>query len=231
MVVRSDGAVTAPAVKSDVNALLSELRGLPHVATVDNPYTTPGGISQDGQTLIARLNLDVVNPVDMPVDDTQKLLDAADAAEHPGLDIALDGQTIQQAEQAEIGSEAIALVIAALILLVTFGTIVAAGLPLVVALAGLAVSGTLTGLIAALTDVPDWSTSLATMMGIALGIDFTLLVVTRFREWRAVGLEPEAATVASLDTAGRACSSPAARSSSACSACSRWACPTCAALH
>jgi RND superfamily putative drug exporter len=98
----------------------------------------------------------------------------------------------------------IALVIAALILLVTFGTVVAAGLPLGVALAGLAVSGTLTGVIAAVTDVPDWSTALATMMGIALGIDYTLLLITRFREWRAVGLEPGAATVATLDTAGRA---------------------------
>ena len=204
VVVRSDGAVTTPAVKSDVNALLNELRGLPHVATVDNPYTTPGGISQDGQTLIARLNLDVVNPVDMPVSDTDQLLAAAHDAERPGLEIALGGQTIQQAEQAEIGSETIALVVAALILLVTFGTVVAAGLPLGVALAGLAVSGTLTGVIAALTDVPDWSTALATMMGIALGIDYSLLMVTRFREWRAVGLDPERATVATLDTAGRA---------------------------
>src|SRR5262245_8422583 len=204
VVVRSNDAVTSPGVKSDVTALLTELRGLPHVAAIDNPYATPGGISQDRHTLLAHLNLDVVNPVDMPVDDTKQLLAAADDAERPGLDVALGGQTVQQAEQAEIGSETIALIVAALILLVTFGTVVAAGLPLGVALAGLAVSSTLTGLIAAATDVPDWSTALATMMGIALGIDYTLLMVTRFREWRAVGLEPEAATVATLDTAGRA---------------------------
>jgi putative drug exporter of the RND superfamily len=204
VVVRADDAVTAPGVRSDVTAMLDELRGLPHVAAVDDPYTTPGGISEDGRTLIARLNLDVVNPVDMPIEDTDKLLAAADDAERPGLDVALGGQTIQQAEQEEVGSEMIALVVAALILLVTFGTVVSAGLPLGVALAGLAVSGTLTGVIAALTDVPDWSTALATMMGIALGIDYTLLMVTRFREWRAVGLDPEQSTVATLDTAGRA---------------------------
>jgi putative drug exporter of the RND superfamily len=204
VVVRANDAVTSPGVKSDVTALLTELRGLPHVAAIDNPYTTPGGISQDQRTLIARLNLDVVNPVDMPVEDTDQLLAAAHDAERPGLEVALGGQSIQQAEQAEIGSETIALVVAALILLVTFGTVVAAGLPLGVALAGLAVSGTLTGVIAALTDVPDWSTALATMMGIALGIDYSLLMITRFREWRAVGLEPEQATVATLDTAGRA---------------------------
>jgi putative drug exporter of the RND superfamily len=204
VVVRADQAVTDPAVRSDVTALIDELETLPHVAAVDDPYATPGSVSEDGRTLIARLNLDVVNPVDMPVEDTEQLLAAADAAERPGLEVALGGQSVQLAEEEEIGSEMIALVVAALILLVTFGTVVAAGLPLGVALAGLAVSGTLTGLIAAVTDVPDWSTALATMMGIALGIDYTLLMVTRFREWRAVGLEPEAATVATLDTAGRA---------------------------
>lgn len=181
IVVRADQPVTEAAVRSDVTDLLDELRGLPHVAAVDDPYTTPGGIAEDGQTLIARLNLDVVNPVDMPIEDTEEMLVAADAAQRPGLEVALGGQTIQQAEQSEIGSEMIALVVAALILLVTFGTVVAAGLPLGVALAGLAVSGTLTGVIAALTDVPDWSTALATMMGIALGIDYTLLLITRFR--------------------------------------------------
>ena len=61
----------------------------------------------------------------------------------------------------------------------------------------------LTGLIAALLPVPDWSTSLATMIGIGVGIDYALLMVTRFREWRAAGLDPENATVATLDTAGR----------------------------
>ena len=51
--------------------------------------------------------------------------------------------------------------------------------------------------------VPDWSTSLATMIGLGVGIDYALLMVTRFREWRAAGLDPERATVATLDTAGR----------------------------
>ncbi|MGH7481334.1 MAG: MMPL family transporter, partial [Longimicrobiales bacterium] len=133
IVVRADRPVTAAPVRSDVTALLDELRGLPHVAAVDDPYTTRGGIAEDGQTLIARLNLDVVNPVDMPVEDTEALLATADEAERSGLDVALGGETVRIAEQDEIGSEMIALVIAALILLVTFGTVVAAGLPLGVA--------------------------------------------------------------------------------------------------
>ncbi|MPZ62481.1 MAG: MMPL family transporter [Propionibacteriales bacterium] len=204
VVVQADGPVTDPAVRSDVSTLLEELSGLPQVAAVEAPYAVPGSISQDGQTLVSRINLDVTNPDDMPIGDTEELLAAADAADRPGLDIALGGQTIQLAEEGEVGSEGIALIAAALILLVTFGSVVAAGLPIGVAVSGLAVSATLTGLIAAVTDVPDWATALATMMGIALGIDYVLLMVTRFREWRAAGLDLEASTVATLDTAGRA---------------------------
>ncbi|HET9080926.1 MAG TPA: MMPL family transporter [Trebonia sp.] len=203
VVVRSDAGVTGPAVRSDVTALLRELGGMPHVAAVEDPYSTPGDISRDGKTLVSHLKLDVANPVDMPAADSKKLLGAAQAAERPGLDVALGGQTIRTAEQGAIGSEGIGIAAAAIILLLTFGTVVAAGLPILVAVAGLAVSSTLVGLVAAVVDVPDWSASLVAMMGIGIGIDYMLLMVTRFKEWREVGLDPQAATVATLDTAGR----------------------------
>jgi putative drug exporter of the RND superfamily len=204
VVIRAEAGVDDPAVQAEVAALLTELGSLPHVADVEDPYATPGGIAPDGQTLLSHLRLDVVNPVDMPIEDTEQLLAVAEAAEGPGFDVALGGFAIQLAEEGEIGSEGIAFVAAAVILLVTFGSVVAAGLPLTVAIAGLGVSAMLTGLIAAIVDVPDWTTALATMLGIALGIDYTLLMVTRFREWRSVGLDPGSATVATLDTAGRA---------------------------
>ncbi|GAA4703699.1 MMPL family transporter [Phytohabitans rumicis] len=204
VVVRANTPVTDVAVREEVAALLAKLAGLPHVAGVDDPYASPGGVSADGRTLLARLNLDVANPADMPVADTERLLGAAEEASRPGLEVALGGRSIQVAEGNEVGSEGIGLLVAAVILLVMFGTVVAAGLPLGVAIAGLAVSGTLTGLVAALLDVPDWAPVLASMLGIALGIDYALLMVTRFREWRAKGLNPEDATVATMDTAGRA---------------------------
>ena len=153
---------------------------------------------------MAHARLDVVNPPDMPVEDSQRLIDLADQATGPEITVALGGQSIAQAEQGAIGSEAIGITAAALILLVMFGSVVAAGLPIIVAVAGLAVSATLTTLLISFIDAPDWSTSLATMMGIGIGIDYALLMVTRFREWRAVGLDERAATVATLDTAGRA---------------------------
>jgi RND superfamily putative drug exporter len=202
VVVRADD-VTATDTRADVQALLADVATVPHVEAVSDPYGTPGGISPDGTIAVAQARLDVVNPVDMPVADSEELIALAEAAETDGFEVALGGQAIAQAEQGEVGSEGIGLAAAAIILLITFGSVVAAGLPILVAVAGLAVSSTLTGLVILAVDAPDWSTSLATMMSIGIGIDYVLLMVTRFREWRAAGLEPEAATVATLDTAGR----------------------------
>jgi putative drug exporter of the RND superfamily len=204
VVVRAPDGVDTPEVRGEVARLLDQIGSVAHVESVEDPYRTPGAISQDGTTLRATARLDVVNPVDMPVPASERMIEIAEGAARPGLDVALGGQTVTQGEAADIGSEAIGLAAAALILLITFGSVVAAGLPLLVAIAGLAVSSTLTGLLIAVIDAPDWSTSLATMMGIGIGVDYTLLMVTRFREWRAAGLDERAATVATLDTAGRA---------------------------
>jgi RND superfamily putative drug exporter len=203
VVVHSTGAVTSPAVQSAVTALLGQVSASNHVAGVASPYATPGSISPDGQTLVAHARLDVVNPIDMPKADSKHLLNLADKASTRGLEVSLSGQSIEQAEQGAIGSEGIGIAAAAIILLLMFGSVVAAGLPILVALGGLAVSSALTGVVISFVDAPDWSTSLATMMGIGIGIDYALLMVTRFREWRAAGLDSEASTIATLDTAGR----------------------------
>ena len=202
VVIRA-GNVSGAGVRSPVKTLLGELGRVPHVTSVEDPYATKGAIAPDGRTLVARVYLDVTNPNDMPVEDTKKLLADAKAAERGGLNIALGGRAVQLAEGNQSGSEFIGLLAAALILLIVFGSVVAAGLPLAMAIGGLAVSSSLTGLAAAAVDVPSFAPVIGMTLGIALGIDYALLMVTRFREWRAVGLEPEAATVATLDTAGR----------------------------
>jgi RND superfamily putative drug exporter len=203
IVVSSTGSLTAPATQARVQALLAKLKTVPHVANAGDPFTEPGAISADGRTALTELHLDVVNPIDQPIANSKSMLAIANAASTDGLQVSLGGQTIEQAQQGAIGSEGIGLAAAILILLIMFGSLVAAGLPVVVAIAGLAVSSMITGLIAALMPVPDWSTSLATMIGLGVGIDYAMLMVTRFREWRAEGLGTEDATVATLDTAGR----------------------------
>ncbi len=203
VVVRADN-VSGPGVRGAVQALLGELRGMPHVTSVEDPYVTKGAISPDGRTLVANVYLDVINPNDMPKEDTRKLLAAARAASRDGLNVALGGRVVQAAETTQSATELLGLIAAAVILLIMFGSVVAAGLPLAMAIGGVAVSSSLVGLVAAAVSVPSFAPTIGTVLGIALGIDYALLMVTRFREWRAVGLDPEAATVATLDTAGRA---------------------------
>ena len=202
VVVRAADVGTAE-VRGAVKALLGELGRMPHVTSVEDPYATKSSITPDGRTLVARLYLDVLNPNDMPVEDTERLLAATKVAERDGLKIALGGRAVQLAEAKQSGSEMVGLLAAAVILLIMFGSVVAAGLPLAMAVGGLAVSASLVGLAATVVDVPSFAPTIGMTLGIALGIDYALLMVTRFREWRAVGLDPEAATVATLDTAGR----------------------------
>ncbi|WP_051969311.1 MMPL family transporter [Kitasatospora azatica] len=201
VVLHSDSGVTGAAAQSQAEALLQRMAQVAHVSAVEGPAQT-GLVSADQRTAVGRLHLDVANASEMPKADTHRLLDLAGQA-HDGLTVHLGGMAVQQAEQGAIGSEGIGMAAAAVILLLTFGSVVAAGLPLLTALAGLAVSGLLLPVLATVMPVPDWSTSLAAMMGIGVGIDYVLLLVTRFREWRAEGLDLEAATVATLDTAGR----------------------------
>ncbi len=205
VVVRSEsGPVTAPAVRAEVERLLAGIAAVPHVRDVASPYGTPGAVSADGTTLRASVRLDAENPDAMPVADTERILALVEDAERPGLQVAAGGQVVQVAQQGEIGSEGIGLAAAAVILLLVFGSVVAAGLPILVAVVGLGVSASLVGVVAAVIDVPEWSTSLAAMMGIGVGVDYVLLMVTRYREFLARGLDPRGATMATADTAGRA---------------------------
>src|ERR687892_518319 len=92
---------------------------------------------------------------------------------------------------------------ATLVFLVAFGSVVAAGLPLLTALFGLGISATLIGVVAAVLDVPDWAPAVAGLLGIGVGIDYTLLILTRFRSALAAGADRRAATIETIETAGR----------------------------
>ena len=204
VVVRADAGVAQPAVRRGVEDLLADVRGIPHVVGTTSPYDQAGATSPDGRTAIGQIQLDVTGPDDMPVVETQRILALAEAADRPGLRVELGGQVVTSAEGGQIGSEAIGIAAAVIILLLAFGSVIAAGLPILVAVTGLGVSGALVGLLAALVDTPDWGTSLAAMMGIGVGIDYVLLMVTRFREFLAEGRTRRNAVQATVDTAGRA---------------------------
>ena len=161
----------------------------------------PAEVSRDGTIAVARLSL-TEKPDSVPDTTGTSLISLAEGASQDGLRVEMGGQVIASAQESELSSEAVGLMIAALVLVLTFGTLVAAGLPLVTALFGLGISSALVGLLAAVMDVPDWSTAVASMLGLGVGIDYALLILTRHRAALGAGKPPRVAVVEAVTTAG-----------------------------
>jgi RND superfamily putative drug exporter len=207
----SSGTVLDPAVKARVSAMFAEVAKLPHVAAVISPYAGAAAgksISADGQIAFATVVFNEKANL-LPKSAAERVVKVARAAGRPGLQVELGGQAIEATEQAGFGlSTAVGLLAAIVVLLLTFGSVVAMGLPIVTALFGL---GTGLGTIALFThvvDTPNFSSELAAMIGLGVGIDYALFILTRFRE--AYGTpgptfeNPRESVVQALDTAGRA---------------------------
>jgi RND superfamily putative drug exporter len=200
------GKVTDAAVRGRVEPMLARVARLSHVTGVESPYAAGSGraISRDGRVAFASVTFDE-RANDLSKATVQRVIDTAQSARGAGLQIELGGQGIEQAQQPSFGfASAVGLLAAIVVLLLTFGSLVAMGLPIVTAIFGL---GTGVGLIALgshLLDMPDFSTELALMIGLGVGIDYALFIVTRFRETLRAGAEVDDATVAAMDTAGRA---------------------------
>ena len=199
VVVRSTGPVTSPQVRAAVDGMLAEIADVPHVVGVTDPFER---VSADSRTALGSIALDVSFSDTMPVADAERVLAAAREASTPDVRIEVGG-AVAVAEVTEVSSEAVGLAAAAVILLVTFGSVVAAGLPLLVAVLGLGIGAALIGLVMPVLDIPDWGPQLAAMMALGVGIDYVLLMVTRYRELLGAGLLPAEATVATVETAGR----------------------------
>jgi hypothetical protein len=119
------------------------------------------------------------------------------------LEIKLGGDPIYAAQDST-SPEGIGFLGAAIVLLIAFGSVVAAGLPLIIALVGLGISsGGLIVLLANIVDVPDWTTAVSGLIGIGVGIDYSLLVLTRFRAALNDGKDRHDAVVEAVTTAGR----------------------------
>ncbi|MCD9625427.1 MMPL family transporter [Rhabdothermincola salaria] len=193
----STGLATEDATRR-LEELRAGLAGMAHVADVGAPLPAP-----DGRTTLVAVTLDDRAEA-VPPDAVGALIDRSVAAGGDGLQIELGGWPVQYAEQGDAGKEGLGLIAALLVLLVAFGSVLAAGVPIALALVGLGVGSGLAMLIAHLIDIPEWGSMLATMIGIGVGIDYALFIVTRYRNELASGASPHEAVVTAMSTAGRA---------------------------
>ncbi|HME02933.1 MAG TPA: MMPL family transporter, partial [Solirubrobacteraceae bacterium] len=200
------GLVTDPAVRARAEAMLATVATLPHVTSVVSPFTARGArqVSPDGTVAFATVNFDQRANV-LPTSATERVIATAKAAATPTLQVALGGQAIEQVQKPALGATtAVGLLAAIIVLLVTFGSFVAMGLPIATALLGLGTGIGLAGLASQVIDMPDFSTQLAAMIGLGVGIDYALFIVTRFRENYLVSGDVDGSVLGAMDTAGRA---------------------------
>ncbi len=206
VVFHTTAPVTSPANQVAVARTLASIEHLPHVASVRGPFD-PGAanqISRDGHIAYATIQFDQTTN-DVPKAAIQQVVDHAQANAHPGFTIELGGAPIGKVQKLSPGSsEAIGIVAAIIILLVAFGSIIAMGLPIVTALIGVAMSFAVIDFLSHGVVVPTFGSELAAMIGIGVGIDYALFIVTRYRQGLHDGLSPAAAVVTSLATSGRA---------------------------
>ncbi|PJJ56508.1 RND superfamily putative drug exporter [Mumia flava] len=194
----------SPQTREALDALRGRILALGSVLDVTDPLAgQSGGISEDGRIALIRVQYPPVD--DLRAADLDELKGIADGPEAEVLQIEMGGDLFFAFEEPPTGvGEVVGLIVALLVLLVAFGSIVAAGLPIGIALTGLAVSTSAMTLVAFLIDVPSWAPVLGGMIGLGVGIDYALFVVTRHREFLARGHAVDEAAGRAVATAGRA---------------------------
>ena len=205
IVVHADAGVSSPDVKARAEQIFADAADSDHVVSVASPFTDEGAaqISEDGTTAYADVALDRKDN-EFTAEEAKALVEPILAAGDDTLQVEVGGPVAALSQVAAVGSEGIGLIAAAVILLITFGSAVAMGLPLITALFGLGIALTLGEVLRRVVDVPDWAPATAAMVGIGVGIDYALFIVTRFRSSLAQGQEPRRATLTAMATAGRA---------------------------
>ena len=203
---RADAGVADPAVQSEMERFFSSIAALDGVRQVISPYGGgPAPISADGSIGLAQVQLEAFGPAVAP-ELVRGIIDRADElSDASGLEVNVGGPTAMFSEMEPPGGrEGAGVLLALVILVVTFGSVIAAGLPVAVAVCGLAAGMSLVLLSTRVVEVFTFAPAMAAMIGLGVGIDYALFIVTRYRQGLDAGMEPEDAVALALDTSGRA---------------------------
>ncbi|MFB6550254.1 MMPL family transporter [Streptomyces sp. NPDC056405] len=187
--------------KATVEKTVSDLADGSEVASVADPYTG-NAVSKDGTIAYASVKYDVSG---MELEDSTKdaLEDAAQQARDAGLTVEVGGDALQAVPHTG-ATEIIGIAVAAVVLVITFGSLVAAGLPLLTALIGVGIGVSSITALASALELGSTTSILAMMIGLAVGIDYALFIVSRYRAELAEGREREEAAGRAVGTAGSA---------------------------
>ena len=201
-----DGSVNDPNVQARIQALLQKVAAVPSVAAVRSAYDSGGAaqISRDGKTAYATVAFKQ-QAQSIPEADVRHVIDLVRRAGTTSLQVEIGGQAIEQVNQTPpSNSVAIGLIAAAIIILLAFGSLLGMVLPLLAAVIALGTATFAIDLFSHLMSVSIIAPTLAALIGLGVGIDYALFIITRHRDGLRSGLSPEEAAVRALNTAGRA---------------------------
>jgi RND superfamily putative drug exporter len=206
VVLRSSSPLASPGNAAAIRRLVTALRPLSHISGVQNPLTpgASGQLSPDHRTGFVVVQFDRA-AADLPAGAVHHVIDTARSFAHPGLQVAVGGAPVEQVVSAAPGSgEMIGLLAAIIVMLLAFGSVVAMGLPILTAVLGVGMGFGLLTALSHLVTVPTFGPDMMIMIGLGVGIDYALFVVTRYRQALADRHPPREATIVALSTAGRA---------------------------
>jgi RND superfamily putative drug exporter len=208
IVYKAPAGVETDPVKREMEDVFATVAKVPHVSEVASPYEKggAGAVSDDGEIAYATVQFDKPTN-ELENEDIERVMDSAQSASDDGLQVEVGGQPIEEVRSDEEESDSslmIGLLAAVVILLLTFGSVVAMGLPVLTALFALGVGLSLVTLGTHVFDTAEFAPQLAAMIGLGVGIDYALFILTRFRNGLDEGLESRDAAIAAVDTAGRA---------------------------
>jgi len=202
LAISSAQPVTAPAVRAQVASALDPFQHAPHVTAVTDPYTTPGHVSRDGHIAYATVQFSVSGN-SISSSETSMLMNDATRASGHGVTFSLGGDVVDLAETPYGGPDnGIGVGAAMLVLLIAFGSLLAMGLPVATALFGIGGGLSLIALLGHIFPAPSFSPIVAALIGLGVGVDYALFILTRFRTELHGGREPQEAAVTAMRTAG-----------------------------
>jgi RND superfamily putative drug exporter len=199
------GKLTDPAVRTRVEMMLAKVGALSDVASVASPYGPNGAaqLSASGQVAFANVVL-TKQAEKITVDEAKRFVKTAQAGATDGLQVELQGPAAKAAGQASVNSAGFGALAALVVLLLVFGSLLAALLPLVTAGIALGSSIAVISLFSHVMNVASFSSELSLLIGLGVGVDYALFIVTRFRQGLQRGKEKEQAIIDAVDTSGRA---------------------------
>jgi putative drug exporter of the RND superfamily len=200
-----DGTVLDAAARERFTRALAAAQELPVVAAVASPYSAEGArqVSRDRRTAFATVTLTGLVPNDVTSAQVADVLETVQEPAGGGVQIEVTGAAARaQPEQGT--AEVVGLAAAAVVLFLVFGSLLGMALPLITAVLSIAVSLSAIGLLANVLTIATFAPTLSVLLGLGVGVDYALFIVTRYRQGLLEGLSPEEATVTAVDTSGRA---------------------------